>query len=181
MAADLVLVAKFGAPHGVKGEVRVKSFTADPQALADYSPLQSRDGRSFTIRALRPAGEVMVARIAELTDRTAAEAVTHLDLFVPRDRIPTPDDEDEFLHADLLGLAVVTTAGEAVGTVTAVYDFGAGDVLDVARPARKGVMIPFTKAVVPTIDMAARTLIIDPPPGLLDDEPEPKGDRRGER
>lgn len=174
--SDLVLVAVFGAPHGVRGEVRIKSYTQDPAAIADYSPLQSRDGRSFTIQSLRPAGEVFVARVAELKDRNAAEAVTNLQLFMPRARIPEPE-EDEFLHADLIGMAVETLAGEKVGTVTAVFDFGAGDVLDVARSGRKGVMIPFTKAVVPTVDLAGRRLVIDPPAGLLEDTPRDPEDR----
>ncbi len=177
MATDLVLVAKFGAPHGVRGEVRVKSYTQDPAAIGDYSPLQSRDGRLFTIQSLRPAGEVLIARVAELKDRDAAEAVTNLQLFVPRDRIPPADGEDEFLHADLIGLKVETTAGEAVGTVTAIFDFGAGDVIDVARKGQKAVMIPFTKAVVPVVDIAAGKLVIDPPPGLLEDTPRDPEDR----
>lgn len=177
MAPDLILVAKFGAPHGVRGEVRVKSFTQDPLALADYSPLLTRDGRSFTVEALRPAGEVVIARIAELKDRTAAEAVTHLDLFVPRGRIPAPADEDEFLHADLIGLSVVTTTGEAIGTVIAVHDFGAGDMLDVARSGRRSVLIPFSKAVVPTVDLAGGRVVVDPPAGLLEDTPRGPEDR----
>lgn len=177
MSSDLILVARFGAPHGVRGEVRVKSYTQDPAALLDYSPLQSRDGRTFTVEALRPAGEVMIARIAELKDRTAAGAVTHLDLFVPRARIPSPEDEDEFLHADLIGLSVVTTTGEAVGTIIAIHDFGAGDMLDVARPGRKAVLVPFTRAVVPQVDLAGRRVVIDPPAGLLEETPRDPEDR----
>jgi len=177
MSTDLVLVAKFGAPHGVRGEVRVKSYTQDPAAILDYSPLQSRDGRLFTVRSVRPAGEVLVARIAELTDRNAAEAVTNMQLFVPRERIPPADDEDEFLHADLIGLKVEPLDGEAVGTVTAIYDFGAGDVIDVARRAKKAVMVPFTKAVVPTVDIAGGRIVIDPPEGLLEDTPRDPQDR----
>ncbi|WP_439574107.1 ribosome maturation factor RimM [Phreatobacter sp.] len=171
MPADLILVAKFGAPHGVRGEVRVKSFTQDPMAVGDYSPLLSRDGRAFTVETLRPAGEVLIARIAELKDRTAAEAVTNLDLFVPRARIPAPSDEDEFLHADLIGMAVVAVTGETIGTIIAIHEFGAGDMLDVARPGRKAVLIPFTRAIVPTVDLAGRRVVIDPPEGLLDDTP----------
>lgn len=178
MSTDLVLVAKFGAPHGVRGEVRVKSYTQDPGAIRDYSPLASRDGRTFTIEALRPAGEVLVARIAEFRTRDDAEAVTNLQLFVPRDRIPAADEaEDEFLHADLIGLKVETTAGEAIGTVTAVFDFGAGDMIDVARRGRRAVMIPFTKAVVPTVDIAGGRLVVDPPEGLLEDTPRDPQDR----
>ncbi|CEJ10657.1 Ribosome maturation factor RimM [bacterium YEK0313] len=174
MPSDLVLVGKFGAAHGIKGEVRLKSYTQDPLAIVDYSPLVTRDGRSFTIEAARPAGEVLVARVRELKDRNAAEAVTNLDLLAPRERIAGPLDEDEFLHSDLIGLAAVTVAGEEIGTVTAVFDFGAGDVLDIARRGRKAVMIPFTKAVVPEIDIAGGRLVVDPPEGLLDDEEPPR-------
>jgi 16S rRNA processing protein RimM len=178
MSSDLVLVAKFGAPHGVRGEVRVKSFTQDPAAIADYSPLSSRDGRTFTIKSLRPAGEVLVARIAEFRSRDDAEAVTNLQLFVPRERIPLADEaEDEFLHADLIGLRVETASGELIGTVTAVFDFGAGDVLDVARTAKRAVMIPFTKAIVPVVDIEGGRLVVDPPEGLLEDTPRGPEDR----
>lgn len=174
MPSDLVLVGKFGAAHGIKGEVRLKSYTQDPLAIIDYSPLVTRDGRAFTVEAVRPAGEVLVARIAELKDRNAAEAVTNLDLLVPRERIAGPLDEDEFLHSDLIGLAAVTVEGETIGTVTAVFDFGAGDVLDVARRGRRAVMIPFTKAVVPVVDIAGGRLVVDPPEGLLDDAEPPR-------
>jgi 16S rRNA processing protein RimM len=100
-----------------------------------------------------------------------------MQLFVPRERIPPADDEDEFLHADLIGLKVETLDGEAVGTVTAIYDFGAGDVIDVARRAKKAVMVPFTKAVVPTVDIAGGRIVIDPPEGLLEDTPRDPQDR----
>lgn len=174
MPSDLVLVAKFGAAHGIKGEVRVKSYTQDPAAILGYSPLVSRDGRTFTIETVRPAGEVLVARVVELKDRNAAEAVTNLDLLVPRERLAGPMDEDEFLHSDLIGLTATTTAGETIGTVTAVFDFGAGDVIDVARRGKRAVMIPFTKAVVPVVDIAGGKLVVDPPAGLLEDEEEPR-------
>ncbi|QCI64421.1 ribosome maturation factor RimM [Phreatobacter stygius] len=174
MPSDLVLVAKFGAAHGIKGEVRLKSYTQDPTAILGYSPLTTRDGRTFTLETVRPAGEVLVARVTELRDRNAAEAVTNLDLLVPRERLAGPMDEDEFLHSDLIGLTAVTTAGETIGTVTAVFDFGAGDIIDVARRGRKAVMIPFTKAVVPSVDIAGGKLVVDPPPGLLEDEEEPQ-------
>lgn len=173
MADDLVLVATFGAPHGVKGEVRIKSFTAEPLALLDYSPLVARDGRTFSLVALRPQGDMLVARVSEIADRSAAERVTRLNLFVPRARLPQPADDDEFMHADLIGLSVVDAAGARIGTVTGVFDFGAGDVLDVARVGAKGVMIPFTRAMVPVVDLSSRRLVVDLPPGFLEDEPPP--------
>jgi 16S rRNA processing protein RimM len=152
MSTDLVLVAKFGAPHGVRARC-ASSPTPRTRAPSSTTPRCSRrDGRLYTVTSVRPAGEVLVARIAELTDRTAAERHQHAALRA-RERIPPADDEDEFLHADLIGLKVETVSGEPVGTVTAVFDFGAGDVIDVARKGQRAVMIPFTKAVVPTVDM----------------------------
>ncbi len=173
VASDRVVVATFGAAHGIKGEIRVKCHTADPEALIDYSPLHDSSGsRSFTFLSLRPAGEVMVARVKEITDRNQAEALTHLDLYAERAKMPEPD-EDEFYHADLIGLRVEGPDGELIGHIQGVYDFGAGDVLDVRRPKRKGVMIPFTKAVIPTVDIAGGRVICMPPKGLLSEEAPP--------
>ncbi|QCK84766.1 ribosome maturation factor RimM [Phreatobacter aquaticus] len=177
MPSDLVLVAKFGAAHGVRGEVRIKSYTQDPQALLDYSPLATRDGRLFHIESLRPAREVLVARITELKDRNAAEAVTNLDLLVPKDRIPPAEDEDEFLHSDLIDLKAYSVAGDFIGTITAVHDFGAGAMLDVARKARKSVLIPFTKAMVPEVNVAGGRVSVDCPPDYFEDTPRPPEDR----
>jgi len=131
-----ILVARIGAPHGVRGEVRLFPFTQDPAALLDYAPLTDAEGRrSFTIAALRPGKDHFVARLKGIDDRTAAEALTNLDLYVPRDALPPPEDEETFYHADLIGLAVMDAAGERIGTVVALHDFGAGDILEYA-PAR---------------------------------------------
>lgn len=168
--SDLVLVARFGAAHGVRGEIRIKAYTADPLAIFDYSPLYARDGRKFTILAVRPAGEVIVARVKELTSRNHAEAVTNLDLFASRALFPPPEDEDEFFHEDLIGLKVETVDGEPIGEVVALHDFGAGAMLDVARPRSKSVLIPFTKAVVPVVDVRTGRIVVAPPDRLLDDD-----------
>jgi 16S rRNA processing protein RimM len=166
---DRVCVARIGAAHGVRGEVKLWPFTATPEAVGDYGPLETADGaRVFEIEALRPAKEFFVARLKGVADRTAAERLCNTDLYVPRDRLPAPEP-DEFYHTDLIGLDALDTAGTAFGTVVAVHNFGAGDLLELA-PAGGGqtVMVPFTTAVVPGIDIAAGRIIVDAPPGLLE-------------
>jgi len=164
-----VCVARIGAPHGVRGEVRLWSFTADPLAVKDLCPLETEDGkRAFTIETLRPAKEFFVVRLKGIADRNAAEALRNVELYVARERLPEPDDE-EFYHADLIGLTVVDTGGAALGTVIAVHNFGAGDLIEIKRAERGAtVMLPFTQDVVPTIDIAGGRIVVDPPAGALD-------------
>jgi 16S rRNA processing protein RimM len=145
----------------------VKSFTARPESLGDYGPLSAADGRQLRVSTLRPAGSVVVVQFEGVGDRNAAEALNGTDLFVPRDRLPAPEDE-EYFHADLIGLAAVTRAGTEIGTVVGVENYGAGDLIEIARAKGNSVLIPFTRANVPEIDLAARRLIVDPPAGLLD-------------
>ncbi len=172
---DPVLLAEIGAAHGVRGQVRVKSHTADPEAFRDYGPLYDEHGRRFVVASTRPLrDDMLVVAFEGLTDRTAAEALTRTKLYVDRSALPEPADEDEFYHADLLGLAVVTAAGEAVGTVVAVPNFGADDLIEVARPGRRSVYVPFTRAVVPVVDVAGGRIVIEPPEGLLDDDARPE-------
>ncbi len=171
-----IVIAEIGAAHGVRGEVRVKSHTADPLAVADYGPLHDSHGAVFRVKSLRHLkDDMLVVSFEGLTDRTAAEKLTRTKLYVERSALPPPN-EDEFYHTDLIGLAVETTAGEAVGTVVAVANFGADDLLDVRRPGRASVYVPFTRAVVPTLDFAAGKAIIEPPEGLLDEPGEPEGE-----
>ena len=161
---DRICVAQFGAPHGIRGEVRLRSFTQDPAAFTSYGPLESEDGaRRFTIEALRPAKDHFVARIAGVNDRDAAEQLTHLRLYVPRAALP-PAGDGEFYHADLVGLAAVTPDGAPLGTVTAILNFGAGDLVEI-KPQGGGepLMVPFTDAAVPEIDIAARRMVVNPP------------------
>ena len=163
--ARRVVVARIGAAHGIKGEVRVKSFTAEPLDLAAYSPLEAADGRRFTIRAARPAGaspDMLVVRFEGIADRNQAEALTGLDLTVPRERLPEPE-ADEFYHADLIGLDAVTPSGAALGTVVAVPNYGAGDLLEIAPTKGPTLLVPFTRAAVPEIDLSARRVVVDPP------------------
>ncbi|WP_376702704.1 ribosome maturation factor RimM [Mesorhizobium sp. ISC25] len=173
-----VQMAVIGAAHGVKGELRVKSFTGDPLALADYGPLYARDGRAFQIVDIRPANTVVVVRFKGVNDRNAAEALAGTELFVDRSVLPDEGEEDEFYHADLVGLEVKDDTGAIVGKVVAVHNFGGGDILDVTLAGRKGVLIPFTQAAVPEVSIAGGFVRIDPAAaGLVEDEGgEPAGD-----
>jgi 16S rRNA processing protein RimM len=163
--AERIRVARIGAAHGVRGEVKLWPFTQDPLAVADYGPLETDDGaRHFEIEALRPAKDFLVARLAGVNDRGAAEKLTNTDLFVPRERLPAIEEADTFYYADLVGLDAVTADGTALGTVSAVHNFGAGDIIEIA-PTGGGqtLMLPFTEATVPKVDMAARKIVVVPP------------------
>jgi 16S rRNA processing protein RimM len=161
--ADRVCVAQIDGPHGLRGEVKVKSFTADPTAVKDYGPLQSEDGSaSFEIETLRPAKGHLIARLRGVVDRDAAERLRNVRLFVPRERLP-PAEADEFYHADLVGLSAVTPEGSEIGTVVAVHDFGAGDILELRpRAGSTTVMVPFTATYVPSVDLAAGRVVVAP-------------------
>jgi 16S rRNA processing protein RimM len=166
--ADRILVAEIGAAHGTRGEVRLRSFTQDPLAVKGYGALESPDGtRTFTIESVRPAKDCLVARIAGVTDRTAAERLRNTKLYVGRDRLPAAAD-DEFYHADLIGLVALATDGSELGRVVAVHNFGAGDLIEL-QPAAGGaaVMLPFTAATVPVVDITGRRIVVDPPHGLF--------------
>ncbi len=180
-----VLMGVIGAAHGIRGEVRVKSFTQDPLALGDYGALSTQDGRSFTIADIRPAKTVVVARFKEVRDRDAAEALAGTELFVERALLPQDLDEDEFYYADLIGLEIRDLEGAAIGKVAAVHDFGAGDIIEMRRTNGGSVMIPFTRTAVPTVALKDGHIVVDPQAaGLLgDDEPEEgedEGDDDGE-
>jgi 16S rRNA processing protein RimM len=170
---DLVLVGEFGRAHGLKGEVRLKSHTGDPQAIADYRPLIASDGRTYSLKNVRTApggaADLLIAVVDGVTTREAAEALNRVQLHVERDRLPPPDEEDEFLLADLIGLSVQTEAGEIIGTVVAVPNYGGGDLLEFA-PAQKGptALLPFTRAFVPVVDIAARRIVAAPPDDLFE-------------
>jgi len=156
-----ICVARLGAAHGVRGEVKLWSFTADPAAVAGYGPFETADGRVVEIEALRPAKEFFVARLKGVADRAAAEQLRNAELFVPRDRLPAPEGSDEFYHADLIGLAVVDASGAALGSVVALHNFGAGDIIEVRRAeSRDTVMLPFTQAAVPEIDVAGGRVVV---------------------
>jgi 16S rRNA processing protein RimM len=161
-AGNKVRVARIGAAHGVRGEMKLWSFTGDPAAVADYGPLETEDGkRQFEIETMRPAKDHFVVRIAGVANRDAAAKLCNLDLFVPRERLPAIEEEDTYYHADLIGLAAVTPEGVALGTVSALHNFGAGDLIEIAT-AQGGepLLLPFTDAIVPEIDMAARKIVV---------------------
>jgi 16S rRNA processing protein RimM len=176
-----VQMAVIGAPHGIKGELRVKTYTGDPEALGDYGPLYTLDGRSFEILSIRPAGNMAVVRFAEVKDRNAAEALTGTELFIERSMLPEPEEDDEFYHADLMGLAVRDETGATLGKVLAVQNFGGGDILDLMIGGRKGVLIPFTQAAVPEVSVAGGFIRIDPVAAGLagDDGDAPDGEPSG--
>ena len=163
--ADRIRVARIGAAHGIRGEVKLWSFTEDPMAVAHYGPLETEDGaRRFEIEAARPAKDHLVARLKGIADRNAAETLRNTDLFVPRDRLPPIEDADTYYHADLVGLTAVGEDGAALGTITAIHNFGAGDLIEIA-PAAGGepLLLPFTDATVPTIDLKAGRVVVVPP------------------
>jgi 16S rRNA processing protein RimM len=160
--ADRICVAQIGAAHGIRGEVRLRSFTEDPMALTGYGPLESEDGaRRFEIEALRPMKDHFVARLSGIDDRAAAERLTNAKLYVPRDRLPPVEDPETYYHADLVGLAAVTPDGAPLGTVTAILNFGAGDVIEI-KPGEGGepLMVPFNDAAVPAVDVAAGRIVV---------------------
>ena len=165
------MLGEFGRAHGLRGEVRVKSFTAEPAAIASYGPLTDEDGRMFLFTAVRPAGgspDLLIACIDGVATREAAEALNRTRLYATRDQLPPPGEEDEFLAADLVGLEARNLEGEALGKIVAVPNYGGGDLLEIA-PAAGGptALLPFTKAFVPAVDLAARRVVIDAPPDLF--------------
>jgi len=159
-----ICLGQIGAAHGVRGEVRLRSFTSDPAAIATYGPLEAEDGRVVEIETLRPAKNHFVARLSGIRDRSAAERLANLELYVPRERLPEPVEADEYYHADLIGLTVVNRAGERLGTVVAIHNFGAGDLIEV-RPDAGGntEMVPFDEQTVPVIDLAAGRMVVAAP------------------
>ena len=162
--AERVIVAKIGAAHGVRGEVRLWPYTQDPMAIAAYGPLETADGkRRFEIESLRVGKDHLVARLKGVADRDAAETLTNIELYVSRDRLP-PAEDDEFYYSDLIGLDAVNEHGEQIGTVHALHNFGAGDVIEIT-PLGSGdtVMLPFTEVTVPKIDIGKKQVVIVPP------------------
>jgi 16S rRNA processing protein RimM len=163
--------------------VRLKSHTGDPEAIAGYRPLVATNGKTYSLKSVRPAPggapDLLIAVVDGVTTREASEALNRVQLYVERDRLPPPDEEDEFLLADLIGLSVQSEAGEIIGTIVAVPNYGGGDLLEVA-PAIKGptALLPFTKAFVPTVDIAGKRVIAVLPDDFFEiGKPEPGEDR----
>lgn len=166
-------MGRFGAPHGVRGEIRVKSFTGDPLALASYEGLSDASGaRAFVIEGARPVkDDIIVVLVAGVRDRNGAEALTNVDIYLPREALPAPDEE-EFYVADLIGMDVALTSGEPFGRVRDVLNYGAGDILEIQQTDGQITLAPFTKAAVPHVDVAARRVTVDPPVETEAGEPE---------
>ncbi len=164
-----VCVGAIAGAFGVHGEVRLKSFTADPVAIADYAPLSTEDGsRRFDVEIIRDIKQGFAARLSGVLTKEQADALKGVRLYAPRDRLPSLPD-DEFYHADLIGLPVFDTGGAHLGQVRAVHNHGATDLLEVQRPgAGRTVLLPFTLAAVPTVDLTAGRIVADPPDGLLE-------------
>jgi 16S rRNA processing protein RimM len=166
-----VLMATIGGAQGIRGDVRVKSYTADPAALGDYGNLHAADGRTFEILEIREMKNMVVVRFRGINDRNAAEALNGLELYIERDNLPDEElEDDEFFYADLEGLEALDAEGVSYGTVTGVFDFGAGDLLELKGPGKRPVLIPFSEASVLEIDLEAGRILIDPlAAGLKDD------------
>jgi 16S rRNA processing protein RimM len=162
---ERVIVARIGAAHGVRGEVRLWPFTQEPLAVAGYGPLESEDGtRTFEIESVRPGSDHLIARFKGVNDRTAAETLRNIDLYIPRDRLPAIDEDDTYYHSDLIGLDAVRDDGTPLGTVHAIHNFGAGDIIEiVSAGSGDTLMLPFTDATVPKVNLDARQIVVVPP------------------
>jgi 16S rRNA processing protein RimM len=179
--SQLICVARIGAAHGVRGAVKLWTFTEDPFAVRHYGPLQTKDGkRLFEVMQAREAKDHLVATFKGVTTRDEAERLNGLELYVARDKLPVTDD-DEYYHADLIGLAAVTTTGDALGRVLAIHNFGAGDIIEIAPPRGATLMLPFSNAVVPEVDIAGGRVVIALPQEIEgeDESEEPSTGRPG--
>jgi 16S rRNA processing protein RimM len=162
MAAQ-ICIARIGAAHGVRGAVKLWTFTEDPLAVKAYGPLVTKDGaRSFEVATAREAKGHLVATLKGIATREDAERLNGVELYIARERLPATD-ENEYYHADLIGLAAVTPANEPLGRVTAIHNFGAGDIIEIAPPGGATLLLPFTNAVVPSVDLAAGRVVIELP------------------
>lgn len=171
MSDDKIIVGALSGSFGVHGDVRLKSFCADPEAIADYTPLTRADGQTITTIVIKGQTKgAIIARVDGITTKEQADGLRGMELFAPRDQLPSLPD-DEFYHADLVGLMTFDTGGAELGRVKAVQTNGSDDLLEVISPTHKDtVLVPFTKAIVPTVDLASGRIVIDPPGGLFGDD-----------
>ncbi len=165
---DLVLLGEIGAAQGLRGEVRIRSYTEEQTAIARYGALQDERGRAIEIESIRVTPKALIARVKGVTTREGAEALARTRLYIPRALLPERET-DEWYHADLIGLSAISQGGEKIGTVVAVHNFGAGDLIEVS-PASGGatVLVPFTRDNVPEVDVEGGRLTLIPPQGLLE-------------
>jgi 16S rRNA processing protein RimM len=166
-----ICVARIGAAHGVRGAVKLWTFTEDPLAVKHYGPLTTKDGaRKFEVATAREAKGHLVATLKGIATREEAERLNGIELYIAREKLPATN-EDEYYHADLIGLAAVDTTDESIGRVTAIHNFGAGDIIEIAPPHGPTMLLPFTNAVVPTVDLAAGHVVIVLPDEIDGDDP----------
>ena len=166
-----VCVARIGAPQGLRGEVKLWTFTEDPFAVTRYGPLSIKDSaRQLEVTQARAAKDHLVATLTGVTTREEAERLNGVELYIARDKLPDTD-EGEFYHTDLIGLAAFDAAGTTLGTVAAIHNFGAGDIIEIAPARGPTLMLPFTVAVVPTVDIAGGRVVIEMP-GEIEGEPD---------
>src|ERR1700744_6523495 len=165
-----ICVARIGAAHGVRGQVKLWTFTEDPFAVTQYGPRSTKDGsRRFEVARAREGKGHLVATLKGVTSRNEAERLNGLELYVARDKLPATD-EDEYYHMDLIGLAALTSADAPLGKVVAIHNFGAGDIIEIAPPSGPTMLLPFTNAVVPTVDIAGGRVVIELPAEIEGDE-----------
>jgi 16S rRNA processing protein RimM len=171
-----ILVGEIAGAHGIRGDVLVRSYTETPEAVAGYGPLMDASGKKiFSLRVVRITSKGIVARIAGIDDRNAAEPLRGTKLYVERSKLPSTS-EAEFYHADLIGLRAVAPDGSEVGKIIAVQNFGAGDLLELKPPEGETEFIPFEDRWVPRVDLEAGLVVIDRPASTVDDDDEPQGD-----
>jgi 16S rRNA processing protein RimM len=171
MSAQQICVARIGAAHGVRGAVKLWTFTEDPLAVKHYGPLTTKDGaRQFEVATAREAKGHLVATLKGIATREEAERLNGIELYIAREKLPATD-KDEYYHADLIGLTAVNGANEPIGRVTAIHNFGAGDIIEIAPPHGATMLLPFTNAVVPTVDLTAGHVVIALPDEIDGDDP----------
>ena len=170
MSPSVICVARIGAPHGVRGAVKLWTFTEDPLAVKHYGPLMTKDGaRQFEVTHVREAKDHLVATLKGIATREDAERLNGIELYIAREKLPDTD-EDEYYHADLIGLAAVNAADEPLGRVIAIHNFGAGDIIEIASAQGPTMLLPFTNAVVPTVDLANGRVVIELPQEIEGDD-----------
>src|ERR1700726_4079388 len=168
--AARICIARIGAAHGVRGAVKLWTFTEDPFAVKTYGPLLTKDGaRSFEVATAREAKGHLVATLKGIATREEAERLNGVELYIAREKLPATE-EDEYYHTDLIGLAAVTTADQPLGRVVAIHNFGAGDIMEIAPLQGATMLLPFTSAVVPTVDLKAGRVVIELPEELDGDD-----------
>jgi 16S rRNA processing protein RimM len=167
--AARICIARIGAAHGVRGAVKLWTFTEDPLAVMQYGPLASKDGaRSFEVATARAAKGHLVATLKGIATREDAERLNGIELYIAREKLPAAA-EGEYYHADLIGLAAVNAANAPLGRVIAIHNFGAGDIIEIAPPQGATMLLPFTNAVVPEVDLARGRVVIELPEEIAGD------------